>query len=371
MRECALKHLNAFEPTEGCVQADQQVSCARCGRNFVSRFRFQLVTDAGSTVHYCSQTCRDPGLTGDEVACSVCGAAFRPTLALHVAQEPGARRYYCSPACHDHGAAPRVVTPAARARAIAVLNQKGGTAKTTTAVSLAAGFAHLGHRTLLVDLDPQGNVGISLGITGPRSVYHMVVRGLSPQACTIPARENLDVITADAGLAAAEIELARMDPNERIGRLEAAMVGLTGYEYVIFDCAPALSLLNHNALSYAGEVLIPVSCDYLALVGVKQVLSTLRRVSEQSGRPVHVAGVLPTFYDVRNKLSAEAVTYLRKTFGARTLPPVRVNTKLAEAPSAKKTIFEHAPDSNGARDYIRVVEWLRTGEGRAQATRAA
>ena len=84
-----------------------------------------------------------------------------------------------------------------------------------------------------------------------------------------------------------------------------------------------------------------------------------------------MAGVLPTFYDVRNKLSAEAVTYLRKTFGARTLPPVRVNTKLAEAPSAKKTIFEHAPDSNGARDYIRVVEWLRTGEGRAQATRAA
>ena len=95
----------------------------------------------------------------------------------------------------------------------------------------------------------------------------------------------------------------------------------------------------------------------------------LRRVTEQTGHEVRIAGVLPTFYDVRNRVCAEAVGYLRKTFGAKTLPPVRVNTRIAEAPSQKKTIFEHAPDSHGARDYIRVVEWLKAGG--AEETRAA
>lgn len=350
------------------------VGCARCGRFFVPRFRFQVEAKDGATVHYCSQTCREPGLTGDEVACSVCGNAFSPTLAVHTSEDASGRKYFCSEACRQPAAAANAApAPVAepRARAIAVLNQKGGTAKTTTALSVAAGFAELGHPTLLVDLDPQGNVGVSLGITSPRTVYHMLVRGVPPEQCVTRVRDNLDVITADEGLAAAEIELARSDEKDRTNRLDRCMANLRGYSYVIFDCAPALSLLNHNALYYAGEVLIPVSCDYLALVGVKQVLRTLRRVTEQTGRPVRVAGVLPTFYDVRNKLCLEALTYLRKTFGARALPPVRVNTKLAEAPSKKKTIFEYAPDSHGARDYIRVVEWLRTGEGATPLTRAA
>ena len=367
-------------PHASSVPTPETVSCARCQRYFIPRFRFQVENKDGQTVHYCSQTCREPELSGtNEVTCSVCGTAFVPNLAVHIGEDGGTRKFYCSEACRlpqVHLSAEEQEIAAAgapaRARAIAVLNQKGGTAKTTTALSVAAGFAELGHSTLLVDLDPQGNVGVSLGLSSPRTVYHMLVQGASAQSCACNARPNLDVITADEGLAAAEIDLARSDENERTSRLDRTMESLTGYQYVIFDCAPALSILNHNALYYSGEVLIPVSCDYLALVGVKQVLRTLRRVTEQTGRPVRVAGVLPTFYDVRNKLSLEALTYLRKTFGPRALPPVRVNTKLAEAPSKKKTIFEYAPDSHGARDYIRVVEWLRTGEGSASAlTRAA
>lgn len=351
------------------MEPSTTVKCARCHRAFIARFRFQMESRDGSTIHYCSQTCREPGLTGNEVACSACGKAFQPTLAIHVREEAGARRFYCGEVCRnseDTVAATlsgERISGAKRPRAIAVLNQKGGTAKTTTALSIAAGFAELGHSTLLVDLDPQGNVGVSLGVTGPRTVYHLLVRGLTVEQCVLSVRKNLDVITADEGLAAAEIELARCDEQDRTLRLDRCMSEVKNYDYIIFDCAPALSILNHNALYFAGEVLIPVSCDYLALVGVKQVLRTLRRVSEQTGRPVRVAGVLPTFYDVRNRLSLEALTYLRKTFGIRALPPVRVNTKLAEAPSKKKTIFEHAPESHGARDYIRVVEWLRTGEG--------
>ncbi len=351
---------------------DSKVQCASCGRFFVPRLSFQSVEKDGEQHYFCSQACRNPALRGEEVDCAICGKRFVPSLAVNVSEDAQGRSYFCSTECRStldlQAERKKVEAPA---RVIAVLNQKGGTAKTTSAVSVAAGFAHLGHRTLLVDLDPQGNVAVSLGLDSPRMVHHILLGEVRAELCATPVRDNLDVITSNQSLAAAEIALARAAPADRNERLSLAMRGLTGYEYIILDCAPSLSILNQNALTYAGEVLIPVSCDYLALVGVTQVLRTLRRVGEHLGRDIRIAGVLPTFYDSRNRVSTEVVSYLRKTFGARTLPPVRRNIKLTEAPSFKKTIFEHAPDSHGARDYIRVVEWLRTGEGKTQTTRAA
>src|SRR5262249_6258635 len=155
----------------------------------------------------------------------------------------------------------------------------------------------------------------------------------------VPVRGNLDVLTSDATLAAAEVWLARLDEGrDQIlsSRLDASA---RRWEYMILDCGPSLSLLNQNALRFADEVLIPVSCDYLALVGVKQVLRTLKDVDRLLGQGVRITGVVPTFYDSRIRLAKEAVDTLSAHFKERLFDPIRRSTRLAEAPSHRQTIF--------------------------------
>lgn len=334
-------------------------TCQTCCKQFAPKFRFQVAQTANGNQYYCSQRCRAPQAEPASVhtmhSCSVCSQAFSLAFAFQTAELSGERRYFCSEKCRGESLRPATELKKV-ARKIAVLNQKGGTGKTTTAINLAAGLAEAGNRVLLVDLDAQGNVGISLGIKGPKSIYHVIMQNADPVECSVPVRSNLDVLTSDYTLAAAEIELARKD--RRAHALSQRFSKLDVYDYVILDCAPSLSLLNQNALTYASEVLVPVSCDYLSLVGVKQVLRTIQYVNQILMHPVRICGVLPTFFDVRAKISTDAVQNLRSYFKERTLPPIRVNTKLKEAPQFKKSVFEHAPDSHGARDYARVVQWI-------------
>ena len=136
------------------------------------------------------------------------------------------------------------------------------------------------------------------------------------------------------------------------------LTDLDDYDFVLLDCGPSLSLLNMNALTFADHLIVPVSCDYLSLVGVKQVMKTLKNVNQVLLHPIGILGILPTFYDMRNNISDESVRTLKGYFHDKVLPPIRVNTKLKEAPSLQKTIFEFAPDSRGASDYQRVVDWV-------------
>ncbi|HEY4243969.1 MAG TPA: AAA family ATPase [Kofleriaceae bacterium] len=312
-----------------------------------------------------------------EKTCSTCGQVFRPAFVFQIAvTSDGQRTHFCSLPCRESGLGAEGYR-AKRARRVAILNQKGGTGKTTTAVNLAAGLAERERDVLLIDTDAQGNVGVSLGVAGEKSLYHVLVDGVDPTDACVPVRGHLDVITSDTTLAAAEIHLARQQPEVRskvmTKRLNLMAVSRR-YDYVIIDCGPSLNLLNQNALSYADEVIIPVTCDYLALVGVKQVLRTIKDVERHLGHAVRISAVLPTFYDGRTRLAREVLETLQGHFKHKCLEPIRLNTRLAEAPSHKKTIFEYAPTSHGAADYNRVCDWVLAANAQPvhpEATRSA
>jgi chromosome partitioning protein len=258
------------------------------------------------------------------------------------------------------GLAARAKQAIAAPSRLAIFNHKGGTGKTTTSVSIAAGLASRGLRVLLVDTDSQGNVGVSLGVKADKTLYHVLVMGVRPEAAAIRVRPNLDLITSNETLAAAELYLAGRQNRDRIlhDRLASAF---DAYDVVILDCSPSLSLMNQNALVAAEGIVVPVACDFLSLVGVRQVVKTVKNVNALLHHPVQIHGVLPTFYDARARICRDALDALKEHFGERVLTPIRAATRLKEAPAQGKSIFEMAPESNAAEDYQRVVDWLIDG----------
>ncbi len=253
---------------------------------------------------------------------------------------------------------------------IAVLNQKGGTGKTTTAVTLASGLSREGYRVLVIDVDSQGHVAVSLGIKGDTTLFHLLVEKRPLSECIIHARPNLDVLCGNETLASTEIYLARLNEGrDRV--LRRTLEEERSYDFIILDCGPSLSLINMNALTFADHLIVPVSCDFLSLVGVKQLLKTLKYVNQVLMHPISILGILPTFYDMRNNISDESVKTLRGYFHDKVLPPIRVNTRLKEAPGHRRTIFEYAPESRGASDYDKLVNWVVEHQERRLETGAS
>jgi len=336
-----------------------QSNCHVCERSFEVRFRYQVREENGQYIYVCSTGCQQRLLLGaDGVhSCDTCGSTFEIEFPYQMCVRDGRREYFCSTECRERGQQRHSQVGLVRTtpKRIAVFNHKGGTGKTTTSINLAAGLAEAGRRVLLIDADGQGNVGASLGIAGQRSLYHVLVNGAKPSDVAVPVREGLDVLTSNETLAAAELYLAERPNRDRIMR-ERLGDACREYDTVVLDCAPALSLMNQNAMVYADSVVVPVACDYLSLVGVKQVLRTIRNVRELLQHDVQLLGVLPTFFDVRNRISRESLLTLRQHFEERCYEPIRINTTLREAPSAKQTIFEYSPRSHGAEDYMRLVE---------------
>ena len=239
-------------------------------------------------------------------------------------------------------------------RVAVVAQSKGGTGKTTTAVSLSAGLAALGKQVLLVDCDPQGNVAISLGISSHRTLYHLMVERCPILECLVRARENLDVLPSDRQLAAVDQWLVMQPRREEV--LRRRLEVLEGYDFVILDTAPSFALVGLNALLVASEAWVPVSMDYLSLEGLRQVAGNLRIVEEELGHSLPIHYVIPTIYNARHNKSLEVMSILREAYGKRVSEPIRCDVRLSEAPSFHQTIFEYAPASRGAEDYRALIE---------------
>jgi chromosome partitioning protein len=239
---------------------------------------------------------------------------------------------------------------------LAVVNQKGGVGKTTTSVNLAAALAQSGRRVLLIDLDPQGNATMGSGVdkrNAARTVYHVLL-GLSELAGARIKLEKggFDLVPANRELAGAEIELVDLPGRET--RLKAALERVGGdYDFVLIDCPPSLSLLTVNALTAAQRVLIPMQCEYYALEGLSDLVSTIKRVRSHLNPQLEIAGLLRTMYDPRNTLSQQVSQQLEQHFGDkvyRTMVPR--NVRLAEAPSYGVPAVLWDASSKGAQAYF-------------------
>ena len=240
-------------------------------------------------------------------------------------------------------------------RKIAIVGFKGGIGKTTTCVNLGAALALRGRRVLLIDTDTQANLAISLGIQGnDDSLAEVLNRKAKAEDCVVPARENLELLPSSLGLFKAQQRMVLEMAREEI--FLELFAGLTGYDYQLIDCAPSVSLLTVNAVAYVEEVFIPVSMEMLALAGTRQFMRYLRDISRLLGRGASIRLIVPTFYDPRRRVSEVVLQALIKDFGPRVTPPIRIDTKLSEAPGDGKTIFEYAPGGRGATDYARLAE---------------
>lgn len=250
---------------------------------------------------------------------------------------------------------PKVVHAIGQTKILAIINQKGGVGKSTTAVNLSAALGAMGKEVLLVDLDPQGNATSGYGIDKRAldgCVYNVLL-GETPVEEVILScvAEGVDVLPSTISLAGAEVEL--VNEMARENRLKSALGSLRGrYDYILIDCPPSLGLLTINALVAADKLLVPIQCEFYALEGVTKLLDSMKRVKSILNPSLDIFGIVLTMYDSRTNLANQVVNEVRSFFGDEVFETLIPRTvKLSEAPSYGQSILEYAPDNKGALAY--------------------
>ena len=250
---------------------------------------------------------------------------------------------------------PNILRPALETRIVAIVNQKGGVGKTTTAINLAAAMAELGRQVVLIDLDPQGNTTSGLGFDVRRqrlTVYQLLSGEAVIDEVAVPtAVPGLHLVPSDLSLAGAEIELATQP--EREYRLRRALGELRGgFGHVIIDCPPSLGLLTLNALTAAHEVLVPMQCEFFAMEGLSNLVYTIALIQQRLNPELRLAGILMTQFDARTTVAWEVIDQVRRAYPAEVFTTlIPRNVRLSEAPSHGQPITAYDPSCKGAIAY--------------------
>ncbi|MEL6686269.1 MAG: ParA family protein [Pseudomonadota bacterium] len=256
-------------------------------------------------------------------------------------------------------------------RIMAIVNQKGGVGKTTTAINLAAALSELDQRVLLIDMDPQGNASTGLGVprdARSKSTYHVLTENMPVDEAIQPTRvRGLYIMPSHADLSAVELEIG-MTQGRTQKLVEAFAKATVSFDYVLIDCPPSLNLLTLNALAAARSIIVPLQCEFFALEGLSQLLRTVEMAKEGINPKLAIDGVVLTMFDKRNRLSLQVADDVRRHLGRavfETLIPR--NVRIAEAPSFSEPVTTYEPSSQGAKAYRRLArEILRKHAARVK-----
>ncbi len=255
-------------------------------------------------------------------------------------------------------------------KTLAITNQKGGVGKTTTSVNLAASLAARGQKVLLVDLDPQGNASTGSGIDKSHlknSIYHVLIGKKTMEKVIVTSKKaGYDVAPSNRELAGAEVELVNEIARET--RLKQALATVSGYDYILLDCPPALNFVTVNALTAADSVMIPMQCEYYALEGLSDLVNTIKKVRAHLNPKLEIEGLLRTMFDNRNMLAQQVSAQLEGHFGDKVYKTVIPrNIRLAEAPSYGLPALNYDKSSKGARAYLDLaVEIIKNNKSKKQ-----